>query len=370
MTNLIPEQRHDRNGKLVTRHVKHEGHLSSSMTSVPAPKLPSAAKDSLTAGVRLVPSQERIKRRDASGYPVTYKDDAAAFDASDVEMYGVLSVAPPATALRLLAGGVRSAEEAVERLAAEGREDELLDNAGVAHQMLLRRVSAEFYVMGLERLSDEQLRSADPELLADYSEFFAIRSIMRKDSPQIADEVLSGEISLSDVREVGIDNLKTGNRLETARPAFKELKNGTAKFTVQDLSKALHQRNPYDVAAEVGYMVRYGTEAIHQLRRLGVGVFGGMTIGEMASTLNPYVRVPQEELFSIINYTGRLVEASDMVFDTTSYNKVREVLEKGKFLHDAGVDVQYAAERIHDEDTQVIVATFNGAHKSMSSGWL
>lgn len=367
--NLTPVQRHDRNGKLVTRHVSDASGSSTAMGSVPAPKLAVLTdKTSLTEGLRLVPSQERSKRRDESGVPVTYREEPL-FGASDVEMYGVLSVTAPATALSLLADGVLSAQEAEERLSAEGRENELVDNAYLAHQMLLRRVPAEFYLMGLERLSEEQLRDVDPELLADYSEFFAIRSIMRKDSPQIADEVLAGEIRLADVREIGIDHLKTGGRLEIARPALKELKRGTRKFTVRDLTKALQRRISSDVAAEVGYMMQYGTEAADQLNCLGVGTFGGLTIGDLVKEVVSDGASSQEEALAVINYTERLIHDSRPRLRVNLAN-VNETLGKGKFLYKAGVDVQYAAERIMDEEIRDIASSFSGLHQAVGGGWL
>jgi hypothetical protein len=289
------------------------------------------------------------------------------FEASDVEMYAVLSVTEPNAALELLAAGVRSAEEAVGYLSTEGRDGELTDNAAMSREMLSRRVAVEFYLMGMERLSEEQVRNADPELLADYLDFFAIRSIMRKDSPQIADEVLAGEISLADVREIGIDHLKTGGRLEIARPALKELKKGTYHFTVQDLTKALQKRINSDVAAEVGYLVQYGSEAAGRLKCLGVGIFGGKTIGDLAKAVNPDGVSSQEEALAAVHYTERLVKTSGV---NVNLANMSDVLGEGKFLYVAGVDVQYAAERIRKEEPRDIAASYSGLHKAVGGGWL
>lgn len=367
MSNLIPEQRLDRNGKLVTRHVRSEGGASFSLPYVPAPKLSISGNDpSLIDGWRLVPSQTNKKQRTESGASAPY-GTAPVFEASDVEVYSVLSVTSPATGLQLLADGVRIASEAIRRLTEEGREDELVDHSDMARQMLLRRVPAEFCIMGLERLSEEQRATSDPELLADYLEFFSIRSIMRKDSPKIADEVLSGEISLAHVREVGIDHLKTGGRLEIARPAFKELQKGTAEFTTDDLAHALYEnRGAYEVRSHVDYMIKYGKSSLERLRNLGVGTFGGMKIGDLAAR----VTGEDEEAIDVIEYTSRLVDSSGLKPDTRSWGGMTELLEKGRFLHDAGVDVQYAAERIHAEEPREIAASFHDTHKAVGSGWL
>lgn len=365
--NLTPVQRYDRNGKLVTRHVSDAAGSSTAMGNVPAPMLSSSEnKPSLTEGLRLVPSQTFSKRRTDSGAPVTYGTEPV-FEASEVEMYDVLSVASSDAVVGLLTAGVRSAEEAVDRLSAEGRASELTGSGFIAREMLSRRVAVEFYIMGMERLSEEQVRNADPELLADYLEFFAIRSIMRKDSPQIADEVLAGEISLADVREIGIDHLKTGGRLEIARPALKELKKGTREFTVQDLSKALQKRIGNDVAAEVGYLTRYGAEATGRLSCLGVSIFGGKSIGDLVVAATIDGPSSQEEALAAINYTERLVKASNI---SVNLANVIEVLGKGKFLHGAGVDVKYAAERIRNEEPRDIASSFSGLHQAVGGGWL
>jgi len=372
MNNLIPVQRLDRNGKLVTRHVKLDAGSPAEKVNVPAPSLSiSGNNPALAEGWRLVPSQTIQKKRVESGAPITYGVESI-FTASDVEMYTVLSVAAPDAALGLLVDGIRSAEHAVEFLTAEGRESELADGVWMAREMLSRRVPAEFYLMGISRLSDEQIRSATPELLADYHEFFAIRSIMRKDSPKIADEVLAGEIRLADVREVGIDHLKTGNRLEIARPALKELKKGTDKFTVQDLSDLLQKRLFGGALVDaVSYMMQYGSSSSGLLlHRLGVGGFGGMTLDEMTKILYPHEDDPQEKGFAVIDYTARLLDSSGLAVDTYSKDRVFRVLSKGKFLHEAGVDVQYAAERIRDEEPREIAALFNGTHQAVGGGWL
>lgn len=367
MNNLVPVQRRDRNGKLVTRHVKADAGMPSSMMSVPAPKLGQVASgDSIIDGIRTYPSQGKSKARSASGMEAAY-GETPAFEASDIEMYSVLSVTTPSTALELLAAGVKSGDEAEEWLFTEGRVGELENHAEEARQMLSRRVAAQFYLMGIERLTDEQVATAKPELLHDYLEFFAIRSIMRKDSPAVADEVLSGEIRLSDVRDVGIDNLKTGNRLEIARPAFKALKQGTDKFSIEDLRHALLQFGSYNnVAAHVGYLLKFGSDSLARLNNLGAGSIGGMNLGDLADRTG----ASDEDTLDVIDYTSRLVEASGLKVKPRSWGDIADLLEKGKLLHDSGVDVQYAAERIHDEEPQVIVATFNGTPKAVSSGWL
>jgi hypothetical protein len=339
------------------------------MGRVPAPQLsPVVPRNSLTEGLQLVPSQEKQKGRTQSGGTARYREPVS-FEANDVEMYSVLSAASPATALRLLTDGVRSAEEAVARLSAEGADNEVEDNTGIAHEMLSRRVPAEFFIMGMQRLSEEQVSTATPELLADYLEFFSIRSIMRKDSPKIADEVLSGEISLADVRKVGIDNLKTGDRLELARPAFKELQRGTAKFTVRDLTSLLERgrTSPVEMRLQREYLLRYGNESLKALSVLGVSHhFSRHSLVTLGANLYPDAKEIPDEALAVIEYTERLVRTSGLTVD----DRIRDVLNKGKLLYDNGVDVEYAAERIHDEDPQVIAATFNGTHRAVSSGWL
>lgn len=370
-SNLIPVKRPDRHGKLVTRHVKADAGASKAMGKVPAPSLSiSGNNPALAEGWRLVPSQTLQKKRIGSGAAAAY-DMEPVFTASDVEMYTVLSVASPEAALGLLADGVRSAEQAVESLTAEGREDELTGSIYMSREMLARRVPAEFFLMGRERLTADQIADASPELLADYHEFFAIRSIMRKDSPKIADEVLRGEIRLADVRAVGIDQLKTGDRLEIARPALKALAGGAAKFTTEDLSGLLQKRLFGDrLVLAVDYMIQCGGESSRLLKGLGVGGFWGMTLEEMADKLYPDVETPREEAFAVIDYSARLMDASGMEVDLCSKEDVTEVLRKGQFLHESGVDMQYAAERIREDDVQTITALYNGAHRAVSDGWL
>jgi hypothetical protein len=190
---------------------------------------------------------------------------------------------------------------------------------------------------------------------------------MRKDSPQIADEVLAGEISLADVREIGIDHLKTGGRLEIARPALKELKKGTRKFTIRDLTNALQKRISDDVAAEVGYLVQYGSEAAGRLSCLGVSMLGGQTIGDLAKRVNSDGAYSQEEALALVNYIERVVHASQFRVNMANLSYA---MGEGKFLYIAGVDAQYAGERFGKEEPRDIAASYSGLHQAVVGGWL
>lgn len=371
MTKLIPVQRADRNGKIVTRHVKEDAGAPGAK-SVPPPSILSASTPQVTFRGPINPSQSKPKQRDAAGGQARYTQKPVAFTASDVEVYGVLSVAQPATALRLLAQGVSTADTARAALMKEGREHELVDNAWMSNQMLQRRVNSEFYLMAVERLTDEQMASASPEFMADYIEFFGIRSIMRKDSPKIADEVLAGAIRLADVREVGIDSLKTGNRLEIVSTAFRVLASGDAKFTTQELGSLL-RKSLYGRELEyaVDYMVQRGGDASRRLKLLNIGGFGGLSLNEMEAHLYPDEDDAQAKAFPVIDYASRMVEAENgLTVERYEKSSVTAVLSISKMLHDAGVDVEYAVARIHDQEPREIAASYEGLHNAVGGGWL
>ena len=90
----------------------------------------------------------------------------------------------------------------------------------------------------------------------------------------------------------------------------------------------------------------------------------------LAANVYPDSEEIQPGALPVIHYTAGLIHSSGFAVDGRSQKSVREALNMGRFLYDSGVEMRYAAERINEEDPRVIAATFGGAPKPVSSGWL
>lgn len=66
MSKLVPEQRVDKNGRLVTRHVRPHGSSSSALGTMPAPKLPTGRKGRLKAARGLIIDGRDLSKSDRS----------------------------------------------------------------------------------------------------------------------------------------------------------------------------------------------------------------------------------------------------------------------------------------------------------------
>jgi hypothetical protein len=176
------------------------------------------------------------------------------FTANDTQIYSVLSVASPGNALLLLKAGVRTAEEATERLDELGLGRLREDNSALTGEMLNRRIYPETYFSVLANDGD-----ASPNFL-DYVEYNSIDALF--EFHEMGMEVKAGSIKLADVKALGVGRIKKSEADKEIREYLRACADGTTKTTMNDakiiIDKYGNEFMEIDYAMKINS--RYGSE--------------------------------------------------------------------------------------------------------------
>lgn len=269
MANLIPEQRLDRNGKLVTKHVRATPQQATQRSAMPAPSVSSQEKNE--AGrkpfkprkaqleqeyhahrmSRFFPDKRLLTDAELKSWN-TYNLHYS-FTASEVEIYDVLSVADAGSAFQMLSRDVRTAEDAKEYLTKEGAPDLIIDRRETMREAVEKNVSHYDFVNGYESLPPS-LRTS--EHLIDTVRFIAT-SLNHGNNSQALKEINAGNISFEDIKAVGITKLKPHDRLYSLLTVFRKLHRGEGDYTVDGIKELLRRSSEDNIQnTEFNYVCR------------------------------------------------------------------------------------------------------------------
>lgn len=263
MSNLIPEKRVDKNGVLVTRHVRASKALG---VPLPVPTL-QTRRSGVEARLSLSAEQLVSKRVEITGPHAVVSDGlnkslkrrsrSLGFTASDVVAYDVLSVVDVFDAAALLSHGVTSSGQARSWLSERGLEYLLVDNAELAEQALLRRLPAEVYFgLRMKRVCDRVPAS----VMLDAVEVM----MMTDEGNPVWEDVLDGNIRMDDVRKIGPERLGWCGDLRTGdymREFLKKLKREGIELEERQLIDLLEERKvTYGVDKAPALVSKFGYE--------------------------------------------------------------------------------------------------------------
>lgn len=382
MSNLIPEQRMDRNGKLVTKHVRATPKQGTGRTAMPQPSLGTAATEpsskkpfkprksqtlQLTQShdvafypldTRLVSDDERRKKaeREASSrYHSTYYY----FKASEAEIYDVLSVAPDAEALRMLSHDVRTADEARAYLTEHGASDLIIDRRDTMNEALEKNVSHYDFLKSYREMKDEYKSS---EHLVDIVRFFS-SSLSDGTNGVAMEDIATGKISFDDIKAVGITKLKPYSRLSSLLGTFADLKKGEGDYTIDGI-KALIQK-----ASDNGLEYRDFSYVCRTMKEIGLEeVMSFKNLGAVASAFHAYKLAPgsnkyEDDAIQRAVYAARIFEGME--------ERVRPVYFSDGF-YEAGIPADKAIDVISRGGgvREAIAIHEEGIESSVSGGWL
>lgn len=355
----------DRNGKLVTRHVRPAAAEKPS-TALPAP----AASQS--SGVTVRSSAARMKPRKwavdrwflnmadtsllflSSSYVSSH---TYSFVCTDVEAYDVMSVVTPPNAVPILATGARNAEEAVGYLRENNLGHLIQDNSDFEREVLERNLSAEKLVRGYVTLPADAFTS---EYFMDALEATTMSSLDNKTGWQnsVVRKVLQGKIDLADIKTIGVTQVTSLSLSEMEN--LEAMKSGELGFDAAAYRDLVARTNVkknadrYTASAVINLAKTYGADEILTLRDPAAAVQLNNYL--MARTGYPKERIP-----------SALLWADELVALTKFPVNVNDLIK----LQDAGVSVQRAAAGYADDLTaQQIIGMYNGIEPSVSEGWL
>jgi hypothetical protein len=359
MSNLIPEQRVDKNGVTVTRHVRASKN-STSAKDMPKPKL---AKPKYS-GLKFTPTKQQAREHfylfDAKKHPVESELLTAlgiaphartGFHASEYQVYDVLAVTGRGTAAALLEAGARNAADAKRVLKTLGKEHLLQDNSEIVTEAIQRGILSFRYI---DKGTSED--AENPHFL-DYLEASNIMSLSQY--PDMHNSVRSGSIRLDDVKALTPARITMADNWITIKKALTKLAEGTANYTVNEVNDIL------DRYSTVGSTLRQAFEMADHY-----GAAFAIEVPPTESTVSfAYYLLDREyeveRSKSLLRYNQRVV-SNLSGFGSSRRKPTREDII---VFHDAGANPDHVANG-SITITQIDAITNNGIAPSVSGGWL
>jgi len=382
MSNLIPEQRLDRNGKLVTKHVRATPTQGKGRSTMPPPSLgantpvadakkPFKLRKTQTVQLqqshnvatypvdqRLVSDDERkrkIERESNSRYHSSYYS----FKASEAEIYDVLSVAPTAEALRMLSRDIRTADEARAYLREHGASDLILDRRTLMDEALEKNVSHYDFMKNLNDMKPEYRSS---EHVIDCIRF-ASTSLMDGMNEIALSDIAEGKVSFDDIKAVGITKLKPHTRLYQLLDAFADLKKGEGDYTIDGI-KAFVQK-----AADDGLEQRDLSYVCRAMKKVGLKeVMSFRNLGALASAFHFYNIAPGSN-----KYDGDAIQRT--IYAARLFEGLSQNVRSSNFsdaFYESGIPVDKAIDVINRGGgvREAIAIHEEGIESSVAGGWL
>lgn len=384
MSNLMPEIRTNKNGVPVKKYVRADPKSASSASSLPAPLSSPASKHQPSA------AQLEPKKRWLSS--LKYEPDnrlqslnpygGFEFESSDAEMLDVMSVADDANAFALMNLGVRTADEACDRLQELGADDLIKDRSAFTNELLERGLlpesSADLLNMGQYKIraSAEQMEASP--YCADAVAFHSHGGLVHNDDDFTGRKlILEGNLRLADLKEVGYEQLARGksNNLKIAIGAVQRHAKGESDYPLSDLGKLLDKLT--DEGHDPGYEDARTKNAIKLLERVGWDKI--TKLDGLDSFLLRY-RKPEDEAdegtavdaayYEAILALGMERTAGQLAGRSGMY-WAREFPSEARILREAGVSTEDAIPIMADGKTaHETIGILNGVEAVIADGWL
>lgn len=380
MANLIPEKRMDRNGRLVTKHVSTTPKQPSRRASLPSPtagsRNASPAKKSFKPRPKQVEQTYRSYRMSTypSSDPLTTPDERERgsylsahthFDASDVEMYDVLSATGTSgDALWLMSRGVRTAEEARAYLKNHKAKHLIADRSALMQEALERGLSAHNFIEGYELLKPEQRSS--PYAL-DAAEF-KVSALNESFNAFLLDDILKGDVAFSDLKTLGTTRLKPHGRAYALTSLLTKLNRGEANYTIEDIK---------------GLVIRAGEAKANREQFYAAAQFAEYHGFELLQTADDFMIIGSvhQHYFSPASSFRRDHEddPEELTRDRVEYEfRMRRALTESRIFSgypnqffEAGIPVETAIEAVRGGGgLREAQAIHDGIESSISGGWL
>lgn len=368
MNNLVPEKRLDKNGVLTTKHVRAAKPLATGR-SLPAPALSTAPKEQPRVKAKQ-PTKRQLQSCLRHISVVRHETDKGledrlgvshddSFSASDAQIYSVMSVASHGDAITLLKDGIRTAEEAVERMDEVGLGRLVEDNSALAVELVNRRVYPETYFSVLGNHGDDY-----PHFL-DYVEYLSIDSFF--DFHELGMGIKEGKIRLADVKAISAKRVIASDAEREICWFLQEYAALNTRTTLED-AKTIIDNHPMEYKA-----IR---DALEMNNRFG---------SEFGTTITPesYV-VGLSNRLSMHKLDGSVVKNDKQIAKAIKYAlAVREERRKSDpsgitdtapdpitifGLSEAGVPPEKAAQGMTVQQWEAI--NDQGLPSSVSGGWL
>lgn len=367
-SNLVPEQRVDKNGRVVTRHVRNGGKSHVGPPRIPSPAAPVVKKKA----PKLLARQQDVQTYHfpKAGYspspalraalPSTEGASPYSFVASDVTAYELFSVMNVDNAIHMNYCGYRSKDDALAFLTSHGLNSIIEDNSAMMDEALARRIPA---------TSVANLHSAygskghRPGLFLDAAEAYSSGTLSqidksRPDSPRVYVRVLSGDIAWADIKSIGVSAIQKSNAAHDVLDALQSMKTGELKCTVGDIANLIAKNNDESNAS---FPLKW---ALSSINKYGVGFLTGTQRLLRASSTAEHFEsknAPVDKIKEYITYEERMLEVGAM-----------PPIKLIPRLVNSGVDAESAGKLYKSGKSvdQIITIHNEGIPTAVASGWL
>lgn len=368
MPNLIPEKRMDRNGVLVTRHVK----------AVPAkatPLLPApTTADIASSGTGLNAAQKKkweiLLRRDSFlmrrelHEVLKPKEDSFKIKSDDVAAYAMLSMLSPEDTVALMEHGIDTPEKARSFMKEHFLQDIEIDRKEFVSEALKRGIPARDYLLLFDTVVT---RNSDPANVLDATEVIGMEPL--SGHPEFYMDALIGAINLADIKAIGPELIGNHPQPEDIREVLQGMKEGENKLDSLQVKLIMEWSVSEDAPIEnfVDVANVCGFEKLFAITNIEAA-------SSMASHVsNTYQSEDEEEKFARVAYYEQMAIACDAMPPTNSSRGWRSLpYDVATEMYGAGIEPKVAAECWRDKISaaQYLAINEHGIAPSVSGGWL
>lgn len=363
MTNLVPEKRMDRNGVMVTRHVRAS-----------KPKTPLELPAPTASGTRLTVDQteqwelQLVRhglhvRKEIYEAIQTPKGGLIRVKTNDVDAYAMLSILSPEDTIALIERGIKTVEDARAFLKKHYIQDIEIDREEVTAECIRRGIPARDY---LNLCTSSITRNANPTDVIDAAEAFGMEPLANKIN--FYHDVMSGDIKVEDIREIGPELIASHSHPDDIRYMLRDIKQGRSRLDASQIKTLLE---------------RYGddedvfSKSVDVAGEFGIKKLSEITNMEAASSMTLHLGTKYKnnakQKFARVRHYEQMAIACDeskAAGNSISWRSLPYSLSTEMF--DAGIDPKTAVECALNNMSaaQYLAVRDHGVAPSISGGWL
>lgn len=374
VTPLIPEQRADKNGRVVTRHVK--AGVNHSTKSLPSPALPvtDPVATSKVTGKSFKPTNKQLEQQ---YYALNYRDysadanllhtleidtnDFARFSVNHLQFCDVLSVTSPDNAIALMSRDIKTSADALQFLEEQKLAHLIQYREWESDSLLKRKIDPLAYAEMCRRGGDNQ---STPSLAIDAAEAQSIKSLREwQRYPTVPKRILDDAMSLEDIKTIGVGRMiradSTGDALIHSLVMIHK---GKVSYTAQDIRTLIDE---FSVGTSEIYDMG---KMMDMADRFGVDFTKNLFHPDYAFRMSGYLgtkSLPNAK--EIIEYADKICR-----YQSENGHQISSPYADVIGLYDEGISPEIAARGIAEGHSlsQMVGIAKEGIAPSVSGGWL
>lgn len=379
MSNLVPEKRLDKNGRLVTKHVRTSGDgkapTALPKVSVKSPKKQTKEDRALEKRVRRLDSR-LLYSFDSNRYTIEADErlkpifqDGYSPRCTHNEFYDMLERLNVSDAIVLLSNGLKA--DKLDAFCKKNKfEDRLVDNSELVAELRARGITATGYF----EMACGSDKPKSQKALIDAAECHEMYPIKTYASVYEASRVypmylLNEQINLSDIKDIGVERCSDPERF---RGILLKLKKGESRSTALEIGEMMDRTKNIDIG-----LASTGNNLLHIYgARASLAMELGSEIAEKAKNPRFIVdtldvarekNLSHEDTVAYCSFVNEVFDANE------DYTDVYMLVDSFTFdLWKAGVSPEHAKAGFDQDMTmgQIIAIHSENITPSVASGWL